>query len=227
MAQVFISYRRKGGDMLTHIIYEKLIAKGYSVFYDKESIKSVYFDTRIYDAIDECVDFILVLPDGALDRCLENENDWVRCEIRYALQHKKHIIPIFMDGFSFDKYDLPDDIRDVKRCNGINFESTDFMEARIDRICEFLYSKPEIAPVSELRTEPILESEEKHKKEQNTPSIFRKFFSICRFTLCDFIFMMWKYQVFSARMNINLAAQIFLGHYRTFNMPPWTAFTPW
>ena len=40
---IFISYRRDGGDMMAHILYERLIQKGYSeslgVRYSKAGIK--------------------------------------------------------------------------------------------------------------------------------------------------------------------------------------------
>lgn len=117
--QIFISYRRVGGDVTAKLICESLKNRGYTVFYDFDSIHGGYFDSRILTAIEGCDDFVLVLPEGGLDRC-QNENDWVRQEIVHALKHNKNIIPVMMPGFEFPK-DLPSDIADIPRFNGVQF----------------------------------------------------------------------------------------------------------
>ena len=141
MADIFISYRRKGGEVLAQLINENLIKKKYSVFYDIESLSSELFDERLFAEIESCTDFILILPEGALDRSIEDEDDWVRREIRHAIKHEKHIIPIFMRGFEFPN-NLPEDIQDVRRYNGIQFQTMDLFEAKIYRLCGYLQSKP-------------------------------------------------------------------------------------
>lgn len=81
MADIFISYRRNGGEVLAQLINENLIKKKYSVFYDIESLSSELFDERLFAEIESCTDFILILPEGALDRSIEDEDDWVRKKI--------------------------------------------------------------------------------------------------------------------------------------------------
>ena len=117
--QIFISYRRDGGDVTAKLICEALKNKGYSVFYDFDSLQGGYFDERILRAIEGCTDFVLVLPAGSLDRC-KNENDWVRLEIKHAIKNGKNIIPVMLPGFSFPK-DLPEDIASISRINGVAF----------------------------------------------------------------------------------------------------------
>ena len=51
-------------------------------------------------------------------------------------------------------------------------------------------------------------------------------FSVGRFTLRNLILMMWKYQIFTAGMDINLLSQIFFRHHRTLNMPARTSLAP-
>lgn len=138
--QIFISYRRDGGDVTAKLICEALKNKGYSVFYDYDSLKGGVFDSRILESIDECNDVVLVLPKKALARC-KDKKDWVRQEIRYALQTEKNIIPVMLDGFEFPKK-LPDDIRDVARYNGVRFHM-DFFETVIDKIIERLITAPQ------------------------------------------------------------------------------------
>ena len=62
--QIFISYRRDGGEALAQLLHDRLVAKGYRVFYDIESLKSGPFDEKLYQKIEECGDFVLILPSG-------------------------------------------------------------------------------------------------------------------------------------------------------------------
>lgn len=136
--QIFISYRRTGGDTTAKLICETLKNRGFSVFYDFDTLKGGFFDTRILEAIEKCNDVVLVLPPHALDRCV-NEDDWVRQEIRHALSHRKNIIPVMLDGFSFPAK-IPDDIAEITRYNGLHF-SMEYFDAAIDKIEEKLSAK--------------------------------------------------------------------------------------
>lgn len=131
--QIFISYRRKGGDVVAKLICSELKNRGFTVFYDYDSLKGGYFDSHITDAIQHCNDFILVLPRRALARC-RHKNDWVRQEIICALEANKNIIPVMVDGFEFPKKMLPE-ISDIARCNGVRFEMA-YLDAVIDKIVE-------------------------------------------------------------------------------------------
>lgn len=169
--QVFISYRRDGGDAQAKLICSELTRRGYSVFFDYDSIQGGYFDSRIFSAIEGCCDFILVLPYGSLERCY-NEGDWVRLEIRHALQCRKNIIPILMDGYSFPSY-LPPDIDEVRRYNGLEF-SMRYFDAMMDSIVDHMtaprggcsysspygYSTPSYPsrPVEPIKTDRLEES---------------------------------------------------------------------
>lgn len=77
MYDIFISYRRNGGEHTAKIIRDRLNKLGYKVFYDVESLRSGICNEKLYSVIDECTDFVLILSPGALDRCV-NEDDWVR-----------------------------------------------------------------------------------------------------------------------------------------------------
>ena len=133
--QIFISYRRSGGDIYAKSICEALKNRGYTVFYDIDSISGGYFDDRILNAIAACDDFLLVLPPNSLDRCW-NEGDWVRLEILEAMKHGKNIIPVLLPGFTFPA-DLPADIAAVARYNGVSFVMQ-YFDAVIDAIVKRL-----------------------------------------------------------------------------------------
>ncbi|MBR3765583.1 MAG: toll/interleukin-1 receptor domain-containing protein, partial [Muribaculaceae bacterium] len=87
---IFISYRRDGGLELADSIYQRLINAGYSVFIDLEQLNSGRFNEKLLTVIENCTDFILVLPPNALDRC-SDADDWVRLEIEHAKKHNKNI----------------------------------------------------------------------------------------------------------------------------------------
>ena len=90
---IFISYRRNGGEHTAKIIKDTLTEQGYSVFFDVESLRSGNFNTKLYSVIDECRDFIVILSPDALERC-SDPSDWVRREVEYAIEKGKNVIPI-------------------------------------------------------------------------------------------------------------------------------------
>ena len=136
---IFISYRREGGDILSMLLYSRLKADGYMPFLDVESLRSGMFNTQLYDRIAECKDFVVVLPPLALERC-ENQNDWLRLEISRAIQLKKNIVPILMRSFVFPA-ELPDDIGTLPLYNGIN-ASTEYFDAMYAKLKNMLQAVP-------------------------------------------------------------------------------------
>ncbi|MBR4864404.1 MAG: toll/interleukin-1 receptor domain-containing protein [Oscillospiraceae bacterium] len=138
--QVFISYRRDGGEFLAGRISDQLSNSGYSVFYDVESMRAGAFDEQIYKAIDQCADVLLVLPPNGLDRC-RDEGDWVRKEIAYALETGKNIIPMMMEGFVFPE-ELPENISALSRKEGVKVDSH-YFAAVLERTCALMQSKPQ------------------------------------------------------------------------------------
>lgn len=109
---VFISYRREGGDRYARNIQLEL-EKQYKVFLDFDELKDGVFDERIMKAIKEAPVFLLILSKGALDRCV-NENDWVRQEIMYAAKCHAHIVPITIDDtFEGLSDELPNELRGI------------------------------------------------------------------------------------------------------------------
>lgn len=116
--QIFVSYRRDGGEALACLISEKLKQSGYETFYDVDSLRSGKFNEEIFRVIDSCTDIVVVLPQNGLDRC-KNEGDWVRKEIAYSIKANKNIIPVMMRNFEFPP-ELPQDINDLRHFNGIS-----------------------------------------------------------------------------------------------------------
>jgi tetratricopeptide (TPR) repeat protein len=96
---VFISYRRTNFPWALNI-YQDLTHHGYDVFFDYQSIDSGDFEKIILDNIRARAHFIVVLTPSALERCKEPD-DWLRREIEKAIDEKRNIVPLMMEGFDF------------------------------------------------------------------------------------------------------------------------------
>jgi len=154
---VFLSYRRDGGEAMAILLRDRLTAKGYKVFLDIENLNSGTFNNKLFDVIDRCGDFVLICSKDSLERCA-NDGDWVRMEIAHALQKNKNIVPVMLRGFAFPEV-MPDDIQAVRMHNGINANSHEYFDAAIDRLADkFLISKPAAisAPPSRKSRKPLI-----------------------------------------------------------------------
>ena len=108
---IFISYRRSSYDT-ANLIATRLRSAGYSVFFDMETLRSGKFNEQLYEVIDNCKDFVVVLPPNALDRCV-NEDDWVRLEICRAMASNKNIVPVMLNGFTWPE-PMPQGLEELK-----------------------------------------------------------------------------------------------------------------
>ena len=129
---IFISYRRVGGDALAYLLKRELKDKGYPAFLDVYDLKTGLFDEALLKRIDECIDFVLVLGPGALDRCNDPE-DWVRKEVNYALSKSKNIIPIMLKGFQWPD-EMPADMEILRSYNGVAEITFQFFDEHIDKL---------------------------------------------------------------------------------------------
>ncbi len=136
---VFVSYRRSSFES-ANLIAEKLRSMGYSVFFDVESLRSGNFNEQLFNVIDNCSDFVLVLPPNALDRCV-NEDDWVRKEVIRAMQCKKNIIPVMLSGFTWPEQ-MPEQMQGLVYYQAITAGETEFFDMSMKRLATYLKCKP-------------------------------------------------------------------------------------
>ncbi len=156
---VFISYRRETGADDARLLQQALKARGYSVFFDYDSLRDGKFDEKIFEAIDEAPVFVLMLTERALDRCV-NVDDWVRLEIERALSKGKKIISVAPSDqkWSFPK-DLPDSLCAVKTEQASELNKASLFEESINKIIE------ERFPGSPYDMLPICDGREPLKKD--------------------------------------------------------------
>eukprot|EP00741_Cyanophora_paradoxa_P007394 tig00001127_g7153.t1 len=133
----FITYRRMdGSNHLASYIKAELTNRGYSVFFDLESLRTGTFDTAILTALRasccdgkthdcECFAMFVIVP-GTLDRCKTDAEgkDWVRLEIAEACYMEKPIIPVVEDKDNRfpDVAGLPSDMASFPRHNAMFFQ---------------------------------------------------------------------------------------------------------
>lgn len=136
--EVFVSYRRTGGREVARNVTERLSLKGINTFFDYDSLRDGKFNDQIFEAIDQCNDFILILSENALDRCI-NPDDWVRHEILYAIEKKKHIILLVVEGFVDFPAIFPEELNELR---SIQFHYLDnrFYEESIKNLIGDLYA---------------------------------------------------------------------------------------
>jgi len=167
---VFISYRRDGGEEMAIHLHDKLVAKGYGVFIDVNGLKSGRFDEKLLTEIENSKHFILICSVNCFDRCV-NEDDWLRREIAHALKCRKNIIPLQLRRFEFPA-DLPDDIAELKYYNGIEV-SIRFFDAVVDLLIkDYLGGKPASVSAPSILNAPL-----KKAKELFDAPVLKKFFS--------------------------------------------------
>lgn len=135
MYDIFISYRRDGGYEMARLLYEHLKNMGLNPFFDLEELRAGPFNVKLYNVIEECENFVLVLPPHALDRCAATD-DWLRLEIEHAIKMNRNIIPLMMQNFSWPDT-LPPSMDRLPKYNGVQM-SRDYFSASIEKLIGML-----------------------------------------------------------------------------------------
>ncbi|MBQ4070987.1 MAG: toll/interleukin-1 receptor domain-containing protein [Clostridia bacterium] len=154
----FISYRRKSGFEIAQLIRDRLKEKGISCFLDLEHDRAETTDEKLYTAISNSSNFILILSKKALNRCVKKD-DWVRKEILEAVRLGKSIIPIEYPDFTWPKKlnrALPEQIARLEAQHRVPF-SQDYFPYMIDKILSCM-TDIEIKPVNPKKSSLYVET---------------------------------------------------------------------
>jgi len=132
---VFISYRRTNGPWAL-AIFQNLRNSGYDVFFDYTGIASGDFEMVIMENIRARAHFIVLLTPSALECCGE-PGDWLRREIEAALETRRNIVPLMLEGFDFGTpsiaQQLTGKLEQLKKYNALRVPFEYFEEA-MDRL---------------------------------------------------------------------------------------------
>ena len=132
---VFISYRREGGLDHARTIFNELKHRSFRCFFDYNNLKRGKFTEGIQEAVKNCKFFVLVLTDGALDRCCSDEADWVRKEIELALSLGKTIVPVCPSGSQRNfPQGLPDSLKSLYELQISPLARDDLFDASVNAI---------------------------------------------------------------------------------------------
>jgi tetratricopeptide (TPR) repeat protein len=132
---VFICYRRTNTPWAL-AIYQNLTQHGYDVFFDLKGIASGDFESVILENIRARAHFLVLLTPSALENC-DKPEDWLRREIETALQIKRNIVSLMLEGFDFKTpaiaNQLTGKLAALKSYNGLSVPAEYFWEA-MDRL---------------------------------------------------------------------------------------------
>ena len=140
---VFISYRRTNVPWAL-AIEQHLTHSGFDVFFDFQGIASGDFERTILENIGSRAHFLVLLTPSALERC-DDPGDWLRREIEGALETRRNIVPLMLEGFDFSTSaiasKLTGKLAALRRYNGMSV-SAEYFDAAMTKLRETFLNVP-------------------------------------------------------------------------------------
>jgi hypothetical protein len=140
---VFISYRRTNAPWAL-AIYQYLNHHGYDAFIDFQGIASGGFERVILENIRARAHFLVLLTPSALERC-GDRGDWLRREIETAMESRRNVVPVMLDGFDFAEPSnasrLTGQLSALRDYNALRVYA-EYFAAAMDRLREKLLNVP-------------------------------------------------------------------------------------
>lgn len=139
---IFVSYRRtdaKGnisGRDIARLLSKEFKLYGYKTFFDYSELQDNDFAKTIIPAVRNCKVFALVLTKDAMDRCC-NESDWVRQEIKTAIDSNVKIIIVNPDN-SFNGWpeSFPDELACIKTIQMSSIDMNSNFEVTVKKMID-------------------------------------------------------------------------------------------
>jgi len=133
---VFVSYRRTD-ESWGLAVFQDLTQHGYDVFIDYDGIASGNFETVILENIRTRPHFLVLLTPTALERC-RDPKDWMRREIEAALDSRRNIVPLMLEGFDFGTPAIASQLTGklvaLKEYNGLEIPKGRFFSSEMERL---------------------------------------------------------------------------------------------
>lgn len=141
---VFISYRRCGGDKYAELIKLALINKGIDesrIFLDTHAMQNTEdFEQYLVDAVKRSNNVVVIISKNCFAE--RRQNDRMVKEIEIAIAEKINIIPIFFDDvINFENQNLPDSIKSLETANAISYNH-EYTDAFYNKLLSFLVPCP-------------------------------------------------------------------------------------
>ena len=140
---IFISYRRTNA-FIALAIAKDLTQHGFDVFIDYQGIGPENFEQIILENIRARAHFLVILTPSALERC-DTRGDWLRREMEEALETKRNVVPLLLEGFDFGAPTIAQKLTGklslVPRYNGMTV-SAEYFDAAMIRLRDKFLNVP-------------------------------------------------------------------------------------
>ena len=172
---VFISYRRT--NFYTALaVYQDLTANGYDAYLDLKNDYTDNFEENNFENIKARAHFLTILSPSALEEC-NQPSDWLRRTIVQAIDQRRNIILLLLEGFEFDSpvtiEAFKGDLSPLKDCNGLKIYTEDFYNGLEKLRNEYLRSVPYDTPLKPL-SNAVEKRTLEHKKIFNKMCLIRE-----------------------------------------------------
>lgn len=118
---VFISYRREGGSEKAELVRGELLRRGFrkrDLFMDTHDLGEGRYPEKLEEAVNNSTCLVVIITKGCFNG-LSDSSNWIR-EIRQALDLKKRVIPIYLDGIQeLAPSDIPDSLAQFPKENAV------------------------------------------------------------------------------------------------------------
>lgn len=137
--EIFVSYRHEDWPFTQRLVAQLGQFIGGTIFMDSTGIDDPDFTQSIEQHLQQSNVVLLVVSQYTFaSERIERPDDWIRREMRLALQHEKHLVLVGVNGLTLPlPTDVPEDIRDVLRRQGVPFYP-EFFDAAVERLAEFI-----------------------------------------------------------------------------------------
>lgn len=134
MTDIFISYRRQGGEYLAARLADHLRRRGLAVFQDIDSLRAGRFDVQTFDHLQRASSTVVVLTRDALAEA--PGGNWMIREVSEALRLRKQIVLVLSTDFEFPT-ELPAGIDEITMYEGLRAVS-EYFDSVVDRLLRLL-----------------------------------------------------------------------------------------
>ena len=125
---------------MARLVRDSLQERGFNVFMDVEDLKSGQFNEALLLEIEKATDVVVILSARSLERC-SVEGDWLRWELRHAIECEKNVVPVAMRGFAWPAQSLPEELKKLPYYQGVE-PSHALFGASIDKLVALLVARP-------------------------------------------------------------------------------------
>jgi len=134
-SDIYISHPRQGGAELASLISMHMQVRGYTVVSAPHDGNTV--SEAVKNQVKQSKFYIIIMPVGALDNCLNQEKCRLYWELSSALQNGVSIIPVTLDFQWPEPTELPEDVRGVCYYNSVRWVH-DYQSACLDKLENFM-----------------------------------------------------------------------------------------